>query len=571
MRLRTAFGLSILLTLVLGVFAPGCKKKKDLVECDYALPQCPDGLVCQYQGFDLPAYCLDPCNPNDASTCDDYAATTCFGRVLGLFSCVPNCDVKSPVCPTGKICQPIGVGKSPVCLPPCDPKVADSCSAQPGTTCERRTDGSYGCYTTVTLRGQVTDAITGAPIGNARVIAADDTGAAATNVAITDAEGNYTLQVPVTREPDGTLAKGVFTLRVAAADYLPFPYGVRPALPIDATKAVEDGETHLLVLQNATTDVTLLPLPDSELGRPSISGHVVVTTPGQLPGGVLVVAEGAGDSTTLYGFADQSGSYVIFNVPAGSYTVRGYRVGIQLTPVPLSVADLDLVDVDLNESSKALATLSGKLSIVDASGSLATSVVLIPKSLFNDVFKNGQVPAGLRAPAPPEVPSIRGDYQIVGVPDGVYMVLAAFENDKLVRDPDPGIAGTQIREVTVDTTNGTAVTVPGEFKVTEALHVIAPGATEPEMVTGNPTFEFSDDSQQDGYYLYVYDAFGNKIWEKLDIGKITGSDVVSVPYQGPALIPGMYYQFRVTSIFKGNPISNTEDLLGVFFLPLATP
>ncbi len=36
---------------------------------------------------------------------------------------------------------------------------------------------------------------------------------------------------------------------------------------------------------------------------------------------------------------------------------------------------------------------------------------------------------------------------------------------------------------------------------------------------------------------------------------------------GPALVPGMYYQFRATSIKAGIAISRTEDLRGVFYLP----
>jgi hypothetical protein len=53
----------------------------------------------------------------------------------------------------------------------------------------------------------------------------------------------------------------------------------------------------------------------------------------------------------------------------------------------------------------------------------------------------------------------------------------------------------------------------------------------------------------------------------------SGGSTVSVDYGGP-LEPGMYYQFRATSWRQaGNnppgPISNTEDLRGVFYVDVA--
>jgi hypothetical protein len=58
------------------------------------------------------------------------------------------------------------------------------------------------------------------------------------------------------------------------------------------------------------------------------------------------------------------------------------------------------------------------------------------------------------------------------------------------------------------------------------------------------------------------------VWEVLDVPGVSGSDAVEEPYDGPALMPGMYYQFRATSIREtpnmSSPISRTEDLRGVF-------
>ena len=48
----------------------------------------------------------------------------------------------------------------------------------------------------------------------------------------------------------------------------------------------------------------------------------------------------------------------------------------------------------------------------------------------------------------------------------------------------------------------------------------------------------------------------------------TPKSVVTLPYTGPALKSGMYYQFRVASIKDpATVISRSEDLKGVFIIP----
>jgi hypothetical protein len=171
----------------------------------------------------------------------------------------------------------------------------------------------------------------------------------------------------------------------------------------------------------------------------------------------------------------------------------------------------------------------------------------------------GEVPKGLR------VATSGGKYELVDVPAGEYVVLAAFENDGLVRDPDTSIGGTAIQNITVA---NAPLTVTG-FKVTGALDVVSPGATGPEAVTGAPTFSWKDDSSEDGYEIRVYDTFGKLVWEKLDVARVTGGGNVSQAYAGPALTPG-YYQFRATSWRDKSGgktyISATEDLKGVFIV-----
>jgi hypothetical protein len=195
-------------------------------------------------------------------------------------------------------------------------------------------------------------------------------------------------------------------------------------------------------------------------------------------------------------------------------------------------------------------------------------VILVVEDTFDPNVARGSAPRGLRAPETGPV-SIDGAFIIEGVPAGTYVALAAYENDGLVRDPNENIAGTDFVTVTV-TSSDDAVTLEDSFKVTGSLTTVYPGVDGPEAVTEKPLLEWEDDAGESWYDVYVYDAFGNEVWTSLLLPSVSGSENATVQYEGP-LEPGMYYQFRVQSWSEqGNgdqsPISNTEDLRGVFYL-----
>ncbi|UCG15477.1 MAG: hypothetical protein JSV19_09280 [Phycisphaerales bacterium] len=342
-----------------------------------------------------------------------------------------------------------------------------------------------------------------------------------------------------------------------AAEYQEFPTAIRPALPLDVASAESQDEGW--VVESALTTIGLIRIPGDTSGLGSISGIVQ----GELNAGALVVA--SDEQAAFTGFSDSEGNYVIFNVPSGSYTVQGYLAGIQLEAVTVSIEEgEDVSGVDLLQSSQPLSTVSGNVQIVNAPGGAMTSVVLCVESTFDDRTGRGKMPPGLR------VGSVNGAFSIGDVPDGRYVVLAAFENDDLVRDPDQTIGGTEIVRIELpDPALGNEVNLPEGFKVTEALSVTRPGAEGPERVANStPTLEWEDDSSEDGYEIRIFDAFGNLVWED-EIGPTTGSATVTHLYAGPSLQEGMFYQFRVTS-FRAHTevrtaISTTEDLKGVFF------
>lgn len=429
--------------------------------------------------------------------------------------------------------------------PPCSPSAQTGCGQ--GLVCEEVTGAEPACFAPVMIRGRVLDAMTEEPIENARLVARDANDVTVSNVAVSAADGTYSLRVPAKRSASGEPVSTSYTLRADAAGYLTFPKAPRVALPIDVALATVDSaapdEHKPLVVSSSATDVALIPLEDAS-SLSAISGVVHADQ----PGGTLVVANGA------TGVADASGAYVVFNVPVGTINVSGYAAGVQLDTATAQVtAGAETTGVDLHAVGPATATVSGQVSIVNAPGGLTTSVVLAVEETFVEAVGRGEVPRGLR------VGNVSGAWQIEGVPNGRYVVLAAFENDGLVRDPDTSIGGTELVHIVVD---GADQPLSQSFKVTGALAVIEPDGAE--EVSGTPTFTWEDDSSEDAYVVELFDAFGTLTWSTEGNFDPGGNAPASVQYGGPALEPGMFYQFRATSMKDGVPISRTEDLKGVF-------
>ncbi len=433
----------------------------------------------------------------------------------------------------------------------CDPIAQTGCEG--GQVCEVVRDGEPGCFEPVVVRGRVFDLADDVGIGDARVVALDVNNAPVSSVAVTDGDGTYELGIPSTRDAEGNPDAIELTLRADAAAYQSFPSGLRQALPID-TASAELVPDDAYVIELSLTDIGLIALPEGA-GTGSISGTAEVPPDGA---GVLVVAEDSGGVGHV-AIADRDGDYRIFNLDPGDYDVTGYARGVNYASVIATVNGDAEADLAIDE--RAPGAVSGTVQIVNAPGELTTSVILAVESTFDDVFGRGAVPPGMRAPDPGVAANIAGEYLLEGVPAGRYVVLAAFENDQLVRDPDLSISGTATLHIEVAA--GETTVVEG-FKITEALEVFGPGAVAAEAVTGPPTLSWKDDSSEDQYNVVVFDAFGEAIWDT-SIDGVSGSDP-SVVYEGPDLEPGMFYQFRATSLKDGTPLSATEDLKGVFFM-----
>lgn len=516
--------------------------------------------------------------------CDLEAADSCSGDLVcteqadGSGKCQlqpgAGCDpeAEDPNCQIGSECKdrPADATDLPehVCLvsksSKCDP-IEPFCDAD--LTCAELQDGSYECHAPLLVRGTVRDATDSAEIAGAHIIGLDAQRVAVTDVAVSEADGTYVLEFPVTRDADGVPIATSFTLRASAQGYQTFPGGLRTAIPISSEDAEETEEGY--VVETSITELSLIELPDDGVERYQLSGHLsdvagstTAETLAQLSG-VLIVAEGAETWTSI---TDKRGAFTIFNLPDGEFELDGYAAGVDVVGMPFEIDGLDETDLELEAKLGTLAKVSGNVQIVNPGDGSATSVILVVESTFNESSGRGDSPRGLRAPRT-GTPSIAGSFSIVDVPPGRYVVLAAFENDALVRDPDTNIAGTELVRITVEASD---IAVPDSFKVTGALMIVGPGATEPEAVSSAPMLEWQDDSSEDWYEVRVYDAFGEEVWSDLQVPGASGSDV-SIAYGGP-LDVGMYYQFRVLSWREAGggkpaaPISATEDLLGVFYV-----
>lgn len=480
-----------------------------------------------------------PCSVEGNTGCA--AGQVCREGASGAVGCF--CSLAGNTgCAGGGVCMADPAGE-PACY--CDTATEGGCGV--GKVCEEVPGGYPACFAPVTIGGKVTDLATGEPIAGARIVGRDASFAALTGVAVSGADGRYSLPVPVARNADGSPLELQVFLRADASAYQTFPTAPRVSLPLEVSKATGTP----LRLESSATSIGMVALP-SGAGLGTVSGKVLA----KVPVGTLVVAGGvasAGGGAT--GIADTDGSYTVFNVPAGDVTVSGYKVGLQLGQAPAKVAAGKIsAGVDLADLGKATATVSGSIQIVNGGMGSDTSVILAVDETFDPDAARGEAPPGLR------VAGVSGAFSIAGVPDGNYVVLAAFENDFLTRDPDTSIGGTSLVHITVA---GQDLSISEGFKVTGSLEVVSPDGEA--VVSGAPELVWQDDSGEEHYEVRVFDAYGNLVWEDTAVPGQSGNKNVSVDYAGPPLQSGSLYQFRAVAIKNGgSAIAMTEDLRGVF-------
>ncbi len=449
---------------------------------------------------------------------------------------------------------------------PCDAVAQTGCAT--GQFCETKLAATAGapsttaCFAPVLIEGSVVDPTT-SPVtllNDARVVALDDNRAPVSTVAVSagtgTSAGTYQLAVRAVRDSTGKPVQANVTLRADRQGYQPFPGGIRTALPIGLSAAVNTSGSW--VVSSPLTALQLLPI-GSGAGQSSVHGLVNGLPSGS---GALIVAEPVGGGFGLTGIADSSGAYAIYNLQTGTqYVITAYVKGMNYAPV--TTPSLPSGDTTLNALQPAAgtgATLAGGL-IFNSAPSTSIEVALVVKSTYDANLDRGETPPGLT------VAGTSSGYSFAGVPDGSYVVLAPFGLTGDIRDVS-GTGNTAAPYVTI--LNGAVQGTPPGFKITSAVDLVSIGGTPvgatPTVVT-TPTPDFIWQSQPAyssaaSYQITVFDSFGNIVWGPLSQAAVSGTNQVT--YKGPANV-GMPYQLRIQALAgSGAQLSQTEDLAGVF-------
>jgi hypothetical protein len=321
-----------------------------------------------------------------------------------------------------------------------------------------------------------------------------------------------------------------------------------------------------LVVSSGATIIGLSPLALGSSSGSTVTGTIVIEH--DSAGGALVVAVQQLRAVSS-AVADADGAFTLFNVPAGSSQIEAYRGGLSVEPITIdSSAGEQRGGIELIANSRALTQVSGRVAIVNTSAPLATSVSLVLDSTFEQTgaFVRGLMPGQLTAT------NISGAFDIQAVPEGRYAVVAAFDNDQAVRDPEQSMTDMDVEHIEV-TADGQTLQVARALQVTQALAVESPGQSGFEHVVGQQgvTLAWAADPDADGYELRIFDTFGAVVHEKLDLPRDRSSDVMTYALDDGLLRAGLPYQFRVVSWRAPGAdrdsrtyLRATEDLRGVF-------
>lgn len=316
-----------------------------------------------------------------------------------------------------------------------------------------------------------------------------------------------------TAAPDGTatfeLSPGAHPAWASASGFLYRPGAFEAPPEVDAI----DGTT---TTASVALDVA------AQTGRGVLRG--VVQDGGAPVAGALVVASGTIDAATV---ADPEGNFVFTNLPLGTYTVRSIArskggAGVSGRADPEGSERLDVA----LEEVQGLA-VSGA---VEGEAGATTTLQLLHAA------------SGRPVPGVERSISAGEPYTLEGVPAGTYEVAAALAlDDGLVMDPDPLRRGPLT--VTVDDASRMGV----DFGLVPAVPISAP--TGGVRTTATPRFEWAPVAGADFYVLELRDAAGQNVWGGFDA---TGNWRFRVlapetarDYEGPALIPGARYRWRV--------------------------
>jgi hypothetical protein len=321
------------------------------------------------------------------------------------------------------------------------------------------------------LSGLIVDAETGASISDVSIIVFDaNTNAPTGTTFLSDVDGNYSTE----------LLAGSYFIKLSKQGYSRVP--TFDITPISFTIAVGQTFDKPVEMFKSTLNNTGF-----------ISGKVISGNEPQ--GGALVVA-----SNGAVGFSsvtDQNGEYNIYNVFAGDYSVKAFLANHNSSELNISVTtDMETSLTDLLLSTGATGQVTGQITF------LSTQNIEVDIALTHP--DTGETIPGLTTH------TSNFSYSISGVPDGVYIGRATYENDNKVVDPD------RIVKFGEPTVSVSTVPIELNFDVTGAVHLIGPtndfNTSEPVTVGAAPLLEWAAYSSTSDYVIEVVNSDGKIIW-----------------------------------------------------------
>lgn len=324
---------------------------------------------------------------------------------------------------------------------------------------------------TGTLQGTITDASTGAAVAGVRIIVFNANTNAPTGAPLsTDAQGNFRAE----------MSPGTYFLKLSKHSYEDLPPRGMSALPLNVTAG-----------QTTTYSVALF--RSTVVGGGFISG--TVTSASGPVGGVLVVVD-----DSINGYSSTTGTdgvYYVFNLPPGTYRVKGWVSGQNSTDTTVNVlANTETRNVNLSLTAGGTGSVTGQITF------LATTNIEVDVALTHPQTRE-TVP-GLNTM------TFNRLYTLTNVPNGLYLARATYANDGKVVDPDWIIKN---GEPFVTVAGGA---VSRHFSVTGAAELLSPTnpstSTLPVTADSVPVFSWQAYPSASHYVIEVINSQGVVIW-----------------------------------------------------------
>ncbi|EMR00876.1 hypothetical protein ADICEAN_04000 [Cesiribacter andamanensis AMV16] len=389
------------------------------------------------------------------------------------------------------------------------------------------------------VSGVITDAVSNAALANTRIIVFESNANVPVKSLTTGADGAYRTE----------LLPGSYYLRLYRQGYEQVPPKGMSPMPF----TVSVGSEVIKPYEMNQSEV---------LNGGTISGKVLEG--GKGVAGVLVVADR--ENKGYSAVSDAEGNFFIYNLPAGSYGLKGWVAGYSSEEQSVAVISAAETAQNLQLTRGAAGSVTGTITF------LATNAVEVDVTLTHPLTQE---------PVPGLLTSTTAAYTIANVPAGTYLARATYRNDDRVVDPDWIVKN---GEPMVLVSSGA---VTRNFSLTGAAKVVNPTnlatTTEPIEIGGTtPTFSWQAYPSASDYVVEVSDANGNVIWGGIDRSgvlpakrMVIASSQTSIQYNADGkatrpLEPGKVYRWRVfvskndTSTTGWRLISVSEDQMGLF-------